>query len=91
MFDFKRISAVFENHSHTTLTVDVQGILQPKAGLPPGFSRQEAPLFCFLPVFSAGDCVKVSGGFLYKLPIIRAGSKGSLPKGVVRPFAGQIL
>ena len=67
-FDFKRLSAVFENHSHTTLTVDVQGTLRLKAGLPPGFSRQEAPFFCFLPVFSAGGYVKVSGGFLYKLP-----------------------
>ena len=58
----------FENDSHTTLTVDVQGILRLKAGFPPGFSRQEAPFFCFLPVFSAGGCVKVSGGFLYKSP-----------------------
>ena len=41
----------FENDSHTTLTVDVQGTLRLKAGLPPGFSRQEAPFFCFLPVF----------------------------------------
>lgn len=38
-----------------------------KRGFPPGFPRQEAPSFCFLPVFSAGGCVKVSGGFLYKL------------------------
>lgn len=83
MFDFKRLSAVFENDSHTTLTVDVQGTLRLKAGLPAWFSQAEGPVFLFSPRFPVGGCVKVSGEFLYKLPIIQADSKGSHFKGVI--------
>lgn len=37
----------------------------------------------FSPRFPVGGCVKVSGEFLYKLPIIQADSKGPLSKGVI--------
>ena len=43
----------------------------------------------FSPGFPVGGCVKVSGGFLYKLPSIWHGSRDSRSKGVVRPFAGR--
>lgn len=55
----------------------------PKRGFPPGFPRQEAPFFCFHPVFSAGGCVKVSGGFLYKLSSNLGRSQRSHFKGVI--------
>ena len=88
MFDFKRFLAVFENDSHTALTVDVQGILRLKAGLPAWFSQAGGPVFCFLPVFSAGGCVKVSGGFLYKLPSNMGRSQRSPFQGGSAPFCG---
>ena len=34
----------------------------------PGSSQVKGPAFFFSPRFPAGNCVKVSGGFLYKLP-----------------------
>lgn len=54
-----------------------------KRGFPPGFPRLKAPFFLFSPRFPVGGCVKVSGEFLYKLPIIQADSKGSHFKGVI--------
>ena len=90
-FDFKRLSAVFENDSRTAFTVDVQSFLWPKAGFPAWFSQAGGPAFFFSPRFPGGNYVKVSAGFLYKLPRAWADPKGSLSKGVVHPFAGQVL
>lgn len=59
-----------------------------KRGFPPGFPRQEAPSFCFLPVFSVGGCVKVSCGFLYKL-LSNLGRSQRFPfQGGSAPFCG---
>ena len=55
-----------------------------KRGFPPGFPRLKAPFFCFLPVFSAGGYVKVSGGFLYKLP-------SNLGRSQRFPFQGGVI
>ena len=49
--DFKRLSAVFENDSHTALTVDLQGILRLITGLPAWFSQAGGPVFLFSPRF----------------------------------------
>ena len=87
-FDFKRLSAVFENHSHTTLTVDVQGFLRLKAGLPAWFPQAGGPAFLFSPRFSARDCVKVSGGFLYKFPNNMGRSQRFPFQGGSAPFCG---
>ena len=87
-FVFKRFSAVFENDSHTTLTVDVQGTLRLKAGLPAWFSQAEGPVFLFSPRFPVGGCVKVSGEFLYKLPSNLGRSQRFPFQGGSAPFCG---
>ena len=52
LFDFKRLSAVFKNNSHTTFTVDVQGTLRPKAGFPAWFIPGKRPRFFVFSPFS---------------------------------------
>ena len=78
----------FENDSHTTLTVDVQGILRLKAGFPAWFSQAGGPVFLFSTRFPVGGCVKVSGGFLYKLPSNMGRSQRSPFQGGSAPFCG---
>ena len=59
----------FENDSHTTLTVDVQGSLRPKAGLPAWFSQAGDPVFCFFSLFPTGASPNVR--FLNCVPFWR--------------------